>query len=239
VAAFSNQAAVALELGSLPPVWFRGADIEIPLTLKVQNPDLARDPARLTLLTTESPRTQADPADPAKQRQIAIPMLRSLPEQTLSPGETAAALRVAVPLEAVEGQIDCVVRADFLPNAFSDKVLASAYSLPFRLPVQNAIAVQVAANNLALTGNAPTKFTGSVKRTARFEGPVEVSLVNLPADYSAPKATVAPDQEQFEITVTAPAVAAAADLPNIQLRVTTPSGSLLQRDTPVPTKVAP
>jgi hypothetical protein len=237
--AVTSRSAVALELGELPPVWFRGADVEIPVTLQVQNAELAQHPVRLTLLTTETPRTQTDPADPAKQRKIPIPLLRSLPEQTLSAGESTARLRIAVPLEVVEGQIDAVVRADFLPHPFSDKALATVYSHPFRLPVQNAVSVQPTAGNLALTGNAQTKFTGTVKRTARFTAPVEVSLINLPAGYTALKATVAPDQEQFEIVVIAPAVTAAADLPNLQLRVATPSGSLLQRDTPVPTKVSP
>ena len=238
-AAVSNRLTAALELGELPPVWFRGADVSLPVNLKIQNPELAQHAVRLALVTTEAPRTQTDPTDPAKQRKIPIPLLRSLPEQTLAPGETATRLHIAVPLEVVEGQMDAVVRADFLPHAFSDKPLATAYSQPFRRPVQNAVSVQLTAGNLALTGNAPTKFTGAVKRTARFAEPVEVSLINLPAGYTAPKATLAPDQEQFEIVVSAPVVTAAADLPNIQFRVTTSSGSLLQRDMPVPTKVAP
>ncbi len=236
-ASLSAREALSLEVGDPPPVWFRGVDVEIALALKNHNPDLARFPVRLTLLTTEAPRTQVDPADPAKQRQIGIPLLRSLPDQTLSPGESAGRLRVVVPLEVVEGAIDSVIRADVVPNPFSDKVLATAYSRPFYLPVQNAVAVQLAADNLALTGNAQTKFTGAVKRTARFDSPVEVTLVNLPAGYSAPKVTLGPDQEQFELVVSAPAVAAPADLPNVQFRVTTPSGGLLQRETPVPTKV--
>ena len=237
--ALTGPAGAALELGNPPAVWFRGADLEIPLTLKVQNAELAALAVRLTLLTTEAPRTEIDPADPAKQKRIAIPMLHSLADQTLSPGESTGALRVAVPLEVVEGQIDCVVRAEFVPHAFSDKVRASVYSPPFRLPVQNAVSVQLAENSLSLTGNAQTKFTGAVKRTARFMGAVAVSLVNLPAGYSAPQVTVAPEQEQFEIVVSAPAVTAAADLPNIQFRVTTAVGSLLQKDMPVATKVAP
>jgi hypothetical protein len=194
---------------------------------------------RLTLLTTEAARTQVDPTDPTQQRRIALPLLRSLPEQTLPAGEVSGAVQIAVPLEVVEGQIDCVIRADFVPHVFSDKVLATAYSNPFRLPVQNAVSVQLAANNLMLTGNAQTTFGGAVKRTARFEGPVEVSLLNLPPGYSAPKIEVAADQEAFEIVVSAPAVTAAADLPNIQFRVASPMGSLLQKDTPVPTRVMP
>jgi hypothetical protein len=235
----TGPAGAHLELGNLPPVWFRGSDPEIPLTLKAQNAELTHLAVRLTLLTTEAPRTEVDPNDAAKQKRVPVPMMHSLPGETLSPGETAGVLRVAVPLEVVEGQIDCVVRAEFVPHAFSDKVLTTVYSPPFRLPVQNAVSVQLAANNLALTGNAPTKFTGAVKRTARFSGAVEVSLVNLPAGYTAPKVTVPAEQEQFEIVVTAPAVTAAADLPNIQFRVTSPRGSLMQKDMPVATKVAP
>lgn len=238
-AAVAGPSSFSLELGNLPPAWFRGADADLPVTVKVQNAELARHPVRLALLTTEAVRTQVDPADPAKQRQIPVPLLQSLPAQTLSPGEAAGSLRVAVPLDVVEGQIDCVVRAEFLPHAFSDKVLATAYSRPFRLPVQNAVAVQLAANNLALTGNAPTKFSGAIKRTAGYTGAIDVSLLNLPAGYQAPKVTVAPDQERFELVVSAPAVAAAADLPNIQFRIATLSGSLLQRDTAVPSKVVP
>jgi hypothetical protein len=237
--ALTGPAGAALELGNLPQVWFRGADAEIPLTLKLQNAELAHQAVRLTLMTTEVPRTEIDPKDPAKQKRVPIPMLHSLPGETLSAGETAGALHIAVPLEVVEGQIDCVVRAEFVPHAFSDKVLTTVYSSPFRLPVQNAVSVQLAANNLSLTGNAQTKFAGAVKRTARFTGSVDVSLVNLPAGYTAPKVTVAPDQEQFEIVVSAPAVTEAADLPNIQFRVTSPLGSLMQKDVPVASKVAP
>jgi hypothetical protein len=165
--------------------------------------------------------------------------LHSLPGQTLAAGEAAGALRVVVPIEVVEGQIDCVVRAEFVPHAYSDKVLATVYSPPFRLPVQNAVTVEPASKALSLTGNAQTKFTGAVKRTARFTGAVDVSLINLPAGYAAPKVTVAPEQEQFEIVVSAPAVTAAADVPNIQFRVTSPLGNLMQKDVPVATKVAP
>jgi hypothetical protein len=238
-ALLTGPSGISFDLGELPPAWFRGADLEIPVTLKIQNAELARYPVRFTLLTTEAARTQPDPADPAKQRQIPVPMLRSVTEQTLTPGETGLRMRVVVPLEVVEGQIDGVVRADFLPHVFAVKALATAYSRPFRLPVQNAVAVQPGAGNLVLTGGAQTKFAGTVKRTARFTAPVDVALVNLPAGYAAPKVTLAPDQEQFEIVVSAPAVTAAADIPNVQYRVSTSSGSLLQRDTAMPTRVMP
>lgn len=237
--ALTGPSAVALELGVRPPAWFKGTDTVIPVKLAIQNPEMARHTVRLTLLTTEATRVQADPTDPTQQRKITLPLVRSLPEQTLSAGETAGTLHVAVPLDVFESQIDCVVRADFVPHSFSDKVLASVYSPPFRLNVQNAVTVQLAASTLALTGNAQAKFAGTVKRTAGFTGPVDVAIVNLPAGYTAPKLTLAADQEQFEIAVGAPAVTAAADIPNVQFRITTPAGSPLERDRPLAVKVAP
>lgn len=237
--ALTSPAALSLEVGNLPPAWFRGTTVELPLVLKMQNPELAKQTLRLTLMTTEAPRTEVDPTDPARQRRITLPLLRSLPEQIWSPGETTGTLRVAVPLEVVEGQIDCVVRADFVPHAFSEKVLASVTSLAFRLPVRNALAAEPNSKSLNLTGNGQSKFGGTVKRTVGFALPVEVALVNLPAGYSAPAVTVGPEQEQFEIVVTAPAVTAAADLPNVQFRVTAVGGGSLQKDIAIPTKVAP
>jgi hypothetical protein len=239
VAGLTGPSRIALELGGLPGAWFRGIDAEIPLMLKVEDADLSRRPVRLTLMTTEAARTQVDPTDPAKQRKLPVPQLRSLAEQSLAPGESAGRLPVAVPLEVVDAQIDCVVRADFLPHAFSDRIVAAAYSRPFRLPVHDAVTVQLTSNSLSLVGATQTKFPGAVKRTEGFTGAVEVALINLPAGYSAPQVTVPPDQEQFEIVVGTPAVAAAADLPNIQFRITTPQGHLLRPDAPVPTKAAP
>jgi hypothetical protein len=126
-----------------------------------------------------------------------------------------------------------------VPQSFSDQVLASAYSRPFRLAVQPAVALQPVSNSLMLTSKGETKLTGKLQRTAGFTQPVDLTLVNLPAGYSAPKIAIAADQDQFEIVVTAPEVAAAADLPNIALRVTAPNGKPLLGDLPIATKVTP
>jgi hypothetical protein len=234
-----TSAPAQVEFAALPAMWFRGADLEIPIALKLQQPEFAKQAVRLLLLTTEAARTKADPTDPTQQKRLPIPLLRSLPEQTLLPGDTTGTMKIAVPFEAVEGDIDCVIRADFVPQPLSDNVQATIYSAPFRLPVQNALTLQLDSPILMLTGGAPTKLTGSVKRAGGFTTSVEVSVLNLPAGYTAPKVTVPGDQEKFEIVVTAPAATAAADLPNIQVHVSSLSGSLLQKDTPLATKVAP
>jgi hypothetical protein len=148
-------------------------------------------------------------------------------------------LRVNVPTDVAEGSIDFVIKGEVVENPYAQAVLGTLYSVPFRLPVQNAIALQPAANALNLVGGAPMKFAGTVKRTAGFTGPVEVLLVGFPAGYTAPKVILPPDQENFELVVTAPAVTAAADVPNITLRATSANGTPLLGDMPIGTKVAP
>lgn len=235
----SPSAGPRIELGTLPAALYKGTDLALPVTVRFTDAQLAGRPVRLTLLTTEAGRTRVDPTDPTQQRRLPFALIRSLPEQTLPSADSAGTLKLLVPLDVAEPQVDCIVRAEVVSQSFSDQVLASAYSQPFRLNVQPAVKLQPAANSLMLTSKGETKLTGTVQRTAGFTQPVELALVNLPAGYSAPKISIAPDQQQFEVVVTAPEVAAAADLPNVALRVTTPAGKPLQADVPIATKVAP
>jgi hypothetical protein len=237
--ALSPAGGMGLESGPRPVALFKGTEANLPLVLKPADSKPAGRATRLTLLTTEAPRTTVDPTDAERRRRIPLPLVRSLPEQSLPAGQTAGALRIAVPVAVAESQLDCVIRADFVPYPFSDKVLATVYSAPFRMNVRNAVSVSLAANALTLAGKAETRFTGTLKRTTGFADPVDVSLVNLPAGYVAQKTTVPADQEQFEIVVTAPEIATPADIPNVQFRVTSGGGSLLQADVPIATKAIP
>ncbi|MBS0265118.1 MAG: hypothetical protein JSS02_24515 [Planctomycetes bacterium] len=229
----------SLELGKLPDAWFRGVDIDLPVSVKSTSPELNRHAMRLSLLTTEAVRNIVDPTDPTQQRRIAPPLLHSLPEQWFLPGETGGAIRITVPPEVAESQIDAVIRADFASQPFSENVVTSIYSNPFRLPVQNAVTVQFATPELKLTGNANTTFRGTVKRAPSWTGAVSITLLNLPTGYTSAPVTVPPDQDQFELVIASPAITAAAKLANVQIRVATPLGNLLQVDTPVAVSVAP
>jgi hypothetical protein len=238
-ASLTTPAGLSIEMASLPAPLFKGTEASFPVTLKLAGPHPAGQVVRLSLVTTESSRTAVDPTDPARRRRMTLPLVRSLPEQTQPASEGAGVMRVAVPLDVAETQLEAVVQAEILPTPFSDIVLSTACSAPFRLNVQSAVTVQPAANTLMLTGKAQTKFSGTVKRSPGFSEALDVAIVNLPAGYTAPKATLAADQEQFEIVVTAPAVTAAADLPKVALRVSTTDGNLLQTDLPLATKAAP
>jgi hypothetical protein len=223
-----------LALGNLPASLYRGVEVDLPLTLAAGGSPAAKS-VRLSVLSTEAERPN-DPKDPnkGKKPRVDVGLFQSL-DADGQPG----ALRLNVPTDVAEGSIEFVVQAEVVENPFAEPVLGTLYSTPFRLPVQTAVALQPAANTLNLVGNGPTKFTGTVKRTAGFTGPVEVMLLNFPAGYAAPKVTVAPDQENFELTITAPAVTAAAEIPNIVLRVTSAGGTPLLADLPIGTKVAP
>jgi hypothetical protein len=237
--ALAPASGTSVEVNPVPTVVFKGTEISLPVLLKRTDPKLAGQAARLTLRTTEAARTRTDNSNPAAPKQVPVPLVRSLPEQALAAGVTSGSIRVVLPLEIEEASIDAMIRVDFVPQPFSDRVVARLDSAPIRLAVQNAVTLQPAANALALAGKTETKLTGTAKRTAGFAQPVEIALVNLPGGYSAPKVTLAADQETFEIVVTAPEIAAAADLPNVALRVTATDGSPLLKDLPIVTKVTP
>lgn len=228
-----------IELAGKPEALLRGTDLSIPVVLKSDDEALVTNAVRLTLMTTEAPRMQIDPSDRQRRRRVAAQVVSSLPEQYLAAGETAGELRVTVPAGVAEKSLSCIVRADFVPQAFSDKVLATVYSQPFQLPVRNSVTLQPAAPMLNLTGNGETKLTWKLKRARGFNEPVALEFLNLPVGYKAEKVTVPGDQESFEVAVTSPAVAAVVALKNITLRVTGGNGQALLNDIAVPVNVNP
>jgi len=94
--------------------------------------------------------------------------------------------------------------------------------------VKNALALELKEKVLNLKErrkpSSPAQSNGRKALSKQWR----VALLNLPADYTAPKVMVPAGQEQFEIVITAPAVAAATDLPNIQFRIAAANGAPLQ-----------
>jgi hypothetical protein len=219
----------------LPAAIYRGADLTLPLQLKVAEQGKAKT-ARLTLMSTEVPR-QNNPNDPNQGQK---PRVDGGINQTVEAGNPAEGLKITVPLDIADPSIDFVIKAELVEHPFAQNVFATMYSKPFRLPVQNALAaVQPAANNLALVSATPLKFTGTIKRTAGFNGPVSLQIMNLPAGSTVNSVVVPAGQEAFELTVTPPAVTAVMDVANVVLRVVSETGKALQADVPLPTKIMP
>ena len=90
----------------------------------------------------------------------------------------------------------------------------------------------------AFAGEVDHKLRGVLQRTPGFTGPVEVTLVGLPAGYTVQPGNVAADQDAFEIIVRGPKVAAETPIANVKLRVTS-AASLLIPESPVNLKSVP
>lgn len=226
---------LSIEIQQLPSVLYRGASPEIPLVIKRSvGHGAASMPVKLTLESTE-PVRKRDNNNPAAGN---FPVVATSPKM-LQPGDPEqTSVKLIVPLEVTEAVIDFVIKAEATPHAYSERVVATAYSQPFRAEIKNAVAPKLDDPSLTVVAESDHKVIGRLQRTAGFNGPVEATLVGLPAEYMIQASSVAGDQEQFEIVVKAPKVAAAAAVPNVKLRVTS-GGSLLATETPVNLKVMP
>ena len=189
-------------------------------------------PVKLLLDSTE-PVRRRDPNNPAPGN---FPLVAAAPQMIMPDQPELATVKIVVPLESVEPVIDFVVKVEATPHVYSDRVLASAFSQPFRAEIKNAVAPKVDDATLAVVGEADHKITGLLQRTPGFTGPAEVTLTGLPAGYTVQPVTVAGDQDKFEFVVKAPKVAADTPVANVKLRVTS-SGSLLIAEMPVNVKV--
>ena len=224
---------LGIELQQLPTVLFRGVSHPIPLVLKRQpQPNEEALPVKLSLDSTE-PVRKRDPNNPAAGN---FPLVAAAPQMVMPDQPEQATVRIVVPLESAEPVIDFVVKAEATPHAYSDRVLASAFSQPFRAEIKTAVAPKIDDATLAIVGEADHKITGLLQRTPGFTEPVEVTLTGLPAGYTVQPAVVAGDQDKFEFVVKAPKVAAETPVANVKLRVTS-SGSLLTAEMPVNVKV--
>ncbi|MBS0206790.1 MAG: hypothetical protein JSS49_28280 [Planctomycetes bacterium] len=226
---------LSIEITQLPTVLFKGVSPELSLALKRQAGHAsAALPIKLTLESTE-PVRKRDNNNPAAGN---FPVVAAAARMVM-PGEPEqASIKLTVPLEVAEPVIDFVVKAEATPHAYSDRVLATAYSQPFRAEVKNAVAPKAEDPTLTVVAESDHKVTGVLQRTAGFTGPVEATLVGLPAEYTVQTANVAGDQDKFEIIVKAPKVAAETPVANVKLRVTS-AGSLLVAEIPVTLKVIP
>lgn len=230
-----------VEPQSLPKHFYRGIPLELPITVSQRSVPAEAKALKLTLLTTEIPKPRSlnpirgffgrtksldDPAIP----------LRTKTENTDVP-LTRALLRVKVPDEGPDGEMDCVIRADLLSDTLAARPLATAYSRAFRRQIPIAASIKYDANAVILRSGGPAKFTGKVARHPDYHETVEVFLKGLPKDYLAPHVTVPPDQESFEIIVTSPKVTAGGEILNVNFVIQDQKGHNLQPELLLPARI--
>ncbi|HUQ72479.1 MAG TPA: hypothetical protein VM165_23325, partial [Planctomycetaceae bacterium] len=224
------------ELTEPPKTLFKGATTSIPVQIARRDGlDVTKQPVRFSLKSTE----------PVRQRVANQPAMGTFPVVAVpaSYGLIAADLSttsvpVTVPLDVVEKTMDLVIVAEAVPHAYSERVVATAYSQPIRVEIQNAVSPKFDDATLAVVAETDHGVTGKLQRTAGFNGPVEVSLTGLPKEYQQTPAQVAADQDEYRIVIKAPAATAEAAVPNVKLRITS-AGSPLQAESNVDLKVKP
>lgn len=226
---------LSIELATPPVVAFRGLTTEIPVTVKRQAEiETAHRPVRFALMTSE-PTRQRQPGNPAAG---AFPVAALVTNDLLGAGAEQSTVKLLVPLETVEPAIEMVLRAEAINHAYSERVLGTEYSVPFRVQVQNAVAPKVDDPTLTIASGTEHRLTGQLQRTSGFAGPVEVTVVGLPGDYQITPATVAGDQGAFAAVIKGPKVTQETPLANVRLRVTS-NGSLLLPEQPLAVKAVP
>ena len=185
------------------------------------------------MLSTESPRV----INRIFAKKEPKPLVRALPNQVVDTKMSKTQLKLFVPLDVAEREIGFVVRADVIPHPYSNQVLESAYSEPFRLPVRTAAAVTLNPKTLNLVPGQSNKVQGTLKRTAGFKGSVDVVLAGLPKGFSSPKVSVPSGENQFELAVTLPEKTKPQALQKITLAVSSTGGRPILPNKPVALKV--
>ncbi|MEI8018489.1 MAG: hypothetical protein WCH39_09825 [Schlesneria sp.] len=230
-----SPAGLSLELLQLPTVLFRGVTSELGFVIKRHAGHPAANlPVRLSLDSTEPVRKR----DPNNAAAGTFPVVAIAPRMILPNEPEQSSAKLSVPVEVAEPAINFALKVEAVPHAYSDRVLSTAFSQPFHVEIKNGVTPKLDDATLAFAGDVDHKLKGVLQRTAGFTGPVEVTLVGLPAGYSVQPGTVAADQDTFELTVRGPKVAAETPVANVKLRVTSAT-SLLVPESPVNLKSIP
>ena len=224
-----------MELLHLPTVLFRGVTSELGFVVKrhADHP-AATLPVRLALDSTEPVRKR----DPNNAAAGTFSVVSIGPRLILPVEPDQSFVTLTVPLEVTEPVINFVLKVESIPHAYSDRVLSAAYSQPFHVEIKNAVTPKLDDGSLAFAGEVDHKLKGILQRTAGFIGPVEVTLVGLPAGYSVQPRAVPADQDAFELIVRGPKVVAETPVANVKMRITS-AASLLVPEIPVNLKSVP
>ncbi|HUE12985.1 MAG TPA: hypothetical protein VMR25_02370, partial [Planctomycetaceae bacterium] len=223
---------VRINADALPSFLLKGVDAEWPVTASAAG-DHAGDWLRLSLVSTETSRP-----NPQGKRRKTKRLIVALPDQALSTAAGKANLKVSVPLDVADPAIDFVVKADVVSNPYSNRVLATTYSNPFRMLVQDPVALRMDAASLSLVGGTPGKVRGKLIRHPAFKQKVNVSVIGLPAGYAAQPVMVPGDKTDFEMPITVPKESASRTLPNVTIAVSLADGKASVTQ-PLELKVAP
>ena len=187
----------AIEWRGLPDTAVLSPAGKLALPVKVARLDPAA-PARLTLLTSQSPPTVNGQPDLAKTIRPEKPMELGA---KVSDGELVALLPPELPAAAY----DVAVQAELL-SADKQRVLATAFTTVKKLPVRLPVTVKLetpARIEAKLDPKAPAtaEVKGTVERLNGFTGDATVTLGGLPPGVQTAPATVKAAETAFVVQV--------------------------------------
>ncbi len=212
-----------INVAGVPPILFRGTEAQLPLQIT----SLSETPVgavRFKLLSGERVR-------PNK------PLVRVVPNQFLTAGQSTSDLRMTVPLDQIDRVIDFVVVGELVENPFSPVARATIYSAPIRMSVQTAVRIAPAATSLSLKIGTKPVVSGRVIRRFGFAEPIRLTLAGLPKGYAAAPVVVPANGSSFAIPVTLPKDAKPMDI-KAQLVIQTASGATIANNQSIALKVA-
>ncbi len=224
--------APTVEIVRLPESALKGVTDSIGLQLTGEIPE--RHVVRFTLLTDEPARPN-DPANPAAGNK---PVIRLAQDALLASGSSDAVVPLEVPADLAIAELGAVIKAEVVPHAWSNRVVAVGYSAPFQLSVKEAVAMAASPSAIKLKpGENDVPIV--IERTAGFTQPVRVELRGLPGGVSAAAAEIAADASQATVKVTVPAGVSAGPLNDVELVVLSTNGAILKSVKPFALEVQP
>jgi hypothetical protein len=215
------------------PALFKGDDAELPVSI-TPFPGAAERAVRLTLVSTEKRRrvNRNDPKQGNRPKVSGKPVL-------VSAGSTSAKFRIRVPLDVAEKEISFVVRGEVKSHAYSGITRADVHSEPFRLPIRDALSLNIDQDSTNLVAGTKNKIRGALTWSEGFSKDIEIKLNGLPKGYLAETLTVLAGEKEFELYVTVPDEQQPRTLAQLTLTVSAAGARPLLPKRQLSLKVAP
>jgi hypothetical protein len=224
-----------LSLDGIPPVLFRGTTAGIPLQILPQQ-QLQSAFVRFDLRTTQVPRRSVanDPKSPL------LPVVAAGDFQFVTSDVTSHSLRIDVPLDTPESELNAVIVADFIDQPLDRQAGQNAFTAPLRLPIRNALTLTLPAEPVNLTVGASFTLKPMLVRHPLFEGEIRIRIDGLPKGVTASQMTVAVDPTgESLLTLQAEASVKPGELANVTVVAATATGAMLLPPVPLRVVVAP
>ncbi len=213
---------------AVPPILFRGLSTTLPVRVL---PLVESIPAmiRFEMLTTE-PRRREDPnrADSPEKPVVRLPDF-----QFGAVAQKIIPLQLTVPLDTPSSFVEAVLAAELVDQPLASSGGPDIFSAPLRFAIENAVTLQTPADPVKAVKASTAAVVVTAKRHPLFRDAVNLVVEGLPAGYAAAPLAVAADQQTGTINVTIPETATAGEIPNVSLRVLSPSGDTILAGVPV------